>query len=142
MTTRAQLIAAAEEQGQHWVTLVDAHDAGPGELSRLELHIPSGVAVAVRRADAGEPPGYHSRCYFINRRTGEDLACGSRILYQEAFASPAELEAGLPGIRRDIESRFAGMVRIYEDNRRRAQRQAQRQAQRAEQAERATDGPR
>lgn len=133
MTTKAQLIAAAEEQGQHWVTLVQSGDAGPGELLRLDLHIPSGVAVEVRRAGEDEAPGFHSRCYFINRRTGEELACGSRILHRAVFASPAELEAGLPAIRRDIESRFAGMVRIYEENRRRAQKRAER-AQRAQEA--------
>jgi len=133
VTARARLIAAAEEQGRHWVVLEDMGDAGPGELSRLELHIPSGVAVEVRRAGEDEPQGFHSRCYFINRRTGEELSCGSRILHRAGFASAAELEAGLPAIRRDIENRFAGMVRIYEENRRRAQLREQR-AQRAREA--------
>lgn len=117
--SRAHLIREAHAQAKHWVTLVDEGDGAA--LHRLDMHLPSGVVVEARGGQTDAGVAYATRCYFINRRTGAELACGSRVWGEAMYASPAELDAGLAAARQAVETRFASMVRIYERDRHREQ---------------------
>lgn len=126
----ADLIEAARAAGRYWVVLESGSD-GHGLYRRREIHLPSGVVIDAHEEPSGggadgsggsesggsDDPGsprYFTRSYFANRRTGEDLSCGSRQWDQGEFTEAADLEEAIARARRNVEERFAGMVAIYE----------------------------
>lgn len=124
--TKAALIKEAVAAGRHWVTLIDQQGAAeqgaaqqPGQrlLHRLEMHIPSGVVVEAAGLLTDEGPRYRIRSYFINRETGEKLACGSRVWNEQAFESAAALAVGLETARKSVADQFAGLTKRWERDR-------------------------
>lgn len=111
-------IARAEREGRRWAVLVDEDDAESGRLRRIEMHLPTGVAV-LAEATPGDDGRlrYATASYFLNRRTGRELACGSRRWNEGVHASREQLEQAVQAAREDVPRRFPGMIRIYERRR-------------------------
>lgn len=109
----ADLIEAARAAGRYWVVLEDG-TGSDGAYRRREMHLPSGVVVDAYGNSSPDGSRYYTRSYFANRRTGEDLSCGSRQWDRGEFTRRDELDKAVAEARKNVESRFAGMVAIYE----------------------------
>lgn len=113
---RTAMIEAARRSGEDWVILEEGcsrSELGSDDRFRLEMHIPTGVAIRSAIVEDAAGLHYETRSYFINRDTGQPLTCGSREWNQGKFSSGAELERALEDARRDVVNRFAGMIRLY-----------------------------
>ena len=113
-TGRAARIAEAEREGREWVLLEDEAPRADAPFRRMELHVPTGVAVVygARRSGDGSLE-FYTESHFVNRRTGEELPCGSRRWNEGSFSSLPELLRAVEAAREDVPRRFAGMVEIY-----------------------------
>ena len=111
-------IAAAAREGREWVVLHDEPLRTDGPFHRLEMHVATGVAVAYgARPAAGGRLEFYTESYFVNRRTGQDLSCGSRRWNQGSFDDLDQLLAAVHAAREDVPRRFPGMIRISQRSR-------------------------
>lgn len=113
-TGRAARIAEAEREGREWVVLEDEAPRADAPFRRVEMHVPTGVAVVygARRSGASGLE-FYTESHFVNRRTGEELPCGSRRWNEGSFAGLPDLLRAVEAAREDVPRRFAGMVDIY-----------------------------
>jgi len=106
-------IAAAARDGRAWVALDDDPPRADAPFHRRELHVATGVVVAYgARPAAGGGLEFFTESYFVNRRTGLDLPCGSRRWNQGIFTDLDELLAAVAAARDDVPRRFPGLIRI------------------------------
>lgn len=107
------LIADAAGQGREWVVLVDEPPTGDAPFHRAEMHVATGVMVAYGARPAGDGRlEFYTESYFVNRRTGRDLSCGSRRWNQGTFDALDQLMAAVQAARDDVPRRFPGLIRI------------------------------
>lgn len=118
--TTSELIQAAEQAGQEWVLIKEEGRPNGRPFKHIVLHIPTGVAVEFgARWAAGGELHFYTESRFVNRRTGDELACGSRRWNAATFTAWPELAAAVEAAKADVRRRFAGMIRIYDSRRRR-----------------------
>lgn len=108
-------INSARQAGEDWVVLVDRQWEEDGQTlgTRIEMHLDTGVAVTSRiyRDELGRLR-YATESYFLNRRTGQELACGSRKWNQGVFDSQEALQKAVAAAKADVYQRFAGLIAI------------------------------
>lgn len=107
------IIAEAARQGLEWVVLDGQPPAGDRPFHRTEMHVATGIAVAYGARPVGDGRlEFYTESYFVNRRTGLDLPCGSRRWNQGVFASLDDLMDAVQAARDDVPRRFPGLIRI------------------------------
>lgn len=108
----AERIRAVEARGEEWVVLEEVRDGD--RFRRVELHVPTGVAVTYGTAeDEAGRRVYFTESAFRNRRTGGELPCGSRAWNVGVYRTREELEAAVAAARADVYRRFPAMIEIY-----------------------------
>lgn len=107
-------IAAAAASQQEWVLLEEEGQAERGGVfRRLEMHLATGVAVlaaAERKRDGSLQ--YRTESFFVNRKTGMDLPCGSRKWNVGLFDNYEQLQAAVTAAKEDVYTRFPGLIKI------------------------------
>ncbi|MFO7246522.1 MAG: hypothetical protein FWJ62_03525 [Thermaerobacter sp.] len=106
------VIAEAARQGREWVLLDGDPPAGDRPFHRREMHVATGIVVAYgARPAAGGHLEFYTESYFVNRRTGLDLPCGSRRWNRGVFPSLDALMQAVQDARDDVPRRFPGLIR-------------------------------